>query len=138
MKGIRVSLALFLLAAVAGMVGGLIAQDKAAQNHATYVYNTTDQVTVEGTVQEVKDYKCPVTGTVGSHITVKTSGDAIEVHLAPVTFMKEYEMVLHAGDNVKVVGAKILFEGKPALLAKTVKVGQETFTFRDEKGKPLW
>jgi uncharacterized Zn-binding protein involved in type VI secretion len=109
----------------------------AATNNA-YAYDETQQVTVEGNIVELRDFKCPVTGTEGSHITVKGSGDPIEVHLAPVKFLKEYEIVLHQGDSVKVVGSKIAFEGKPALLAKTVTVGSETFTFRDPKGKPIW
>jgi uncharacterized protein YdeI (BOF family) len=138
MKGIRIALALFLLAVFAGVAGVLLAQEKAPHAQPTYVYNTADQVTLEGTVEEAKDYKCPISGTVGAHITIKTGSDTLEVHLAPATFMKDYEMVLHPGDKVKIVGAKIQFEGKPALLAKTLKVGQETFTFRDEKGKPLW
>ena len=29
-------------------------------------------------------------------------------------------------------------EGKPALIAKSVTIGRETFNFRDAKGRPLW
>ncbi len=139
MKGIRIALVLFLAVILAGVAGSLIAQEKAPLAHTTYIYNTTDQITFEGVVQEVKDYKCPVSGTVGSHIVVKgNNNDLIEIHLGPAAFMKDYEMILHNGDKVRVVGAKFDFEGKTALMAKTVRVGQETFTFRDEKGKPLW
>lgn len=139
MRKVQSTLAILLLLTFAGAACSMIAQDKVPPAQSPFAYNADSQVTVEGTIQEVKDYKCPVTGTVGEHIAVKNgANEAIEVHLAPVTFLKEYEMVFHAGDSVKIVGAKIQFEGKPALLAKTVKDGQATYTFRDNQGKPLW
>lgn len=52
MKGTRITLALFLLAIFAGLAGGLIAQQKAPQAQATFIYNTTDQVTIDGTVRK--------------------------------------------------------------------------------------
>jgi hypothetical protein len=32
----------------------------------------------------------------------------------------------------------VTFDGKPAVLARLIKVKNETFMFRDEKGRPLW
>jgi DNA/RNA endonuclease YhcR with UshA esterase domain len=133
MKHIRIALAVVALGLLGGMPSRMIAQDKAPPK-----YDVAAQQTVEGTVQEVKDYKCPVTGTIGSHITIKTSGGALEVHMAPATFLKDYEMKLQAGDSVKVVGVKFTFEGQPAMLARSVTIGHATFTFRDDKGRPLW
>jgi len=138
MKKLQITLGTLLLLIFAGAACNVIAQEKVQSAHESFVYNAEDQVTVEGTVQEVRDYKCPVTGTVGSHITVKTLAGTLEVHLAPAAFLKDNEMVFHAGDQVKLVGAKIQFEGKPALLAKTATVGHTTFTFRDAKGNPIW
>ena len=88
---------------------------------------------------ETKDFQCPVTGAVGSHITVKSETGSIEVHLAPASFMKPvYEINVRKGDNVTVVGSRITYEGKSALIAKSVAIGNETYNFRDESGKPLW
>jgi hypothetical protein len=115
-----------------------VSQDKASAAHETYAYDTSNSKIITGTVLEVKDYKCPVSGTVGSHITLKRSGDVIEVHLAPATFLKQYEIVINKGDEVAIEAAPILLEGKPALLAKTVAVGKLTYAFRDAKGRPLW
>ena len=138
MSKVQITLASLLLLSFAGAACRMIAQDKTPSASGSFAYNVADQVTVEGTVQEVKDYKCPVSGTVGSHITLKSGSEAIEVHLAPVTYLKEYEMAFHAGESVKIVGVKILVEGKPALLAKSATVAGATFTFRDAKGRPLW
>jgi DNA/RNA endonuclease YhcR with UshA esterase domain len=113
------------------------AQEPAAPSHE-FKYDAAKQVVVEGYVEEVREFRCPVSGTVGAHITVKTNSGSIEVHLAPVTFMKKYEIVIAKGDRVAVQGAKILFEGKPALIAKIVADDATTYAFRDSGGKPLW
>ncbi len=138
MQGIRILFGALLLLLVAGGLSQVASAGKAAPPNTVFAYDTTNQVTIEGKIQEVRDYNCPVTGTVGSHITVKNAEGTIEVHLAPAKFLKEYEIVLKAGDEVKVVGSKITYEGKPAILARTVTVGRETFAFRDDKGKPIW
>ncbi|HEX2328129.1 MAG TPA: hypothetical protein VHN74_05365 [Candidatus Angelobacter sp.] len=139
MKRLRVYSAALLLVLLAAASSIALAQLRiASPANDSYLYDPAQQVTVEGKVLEVREFKCPVSGTLGSHITLKASDSPIQVHLAPVAFMKEFEIVLHEGDTVKVVGAKILDEGKPALLARSVTVGNETFTFRDPKGKALW
>ena len=98
----------------------------------------TSEQTLRGWVVETRDFQCPVTGTVGSHITVKNETGTIEVHLAPASFMKQYEINIRKGDNVTVVGSRITFEGKSALIAKSIAIGRETYNFRDQSGRPLW
>jgi hypothetical protein len=117
----------------------VVSQEKnpPAQQH-NYAYDQATQQSFEGIVIETKDYSCPVSGAVGSHLTLKGDVSTIEVHLAPATFMKQYEISINKGDRVTVVGSKITFEGKPALIAKTVVLGRDTFNFRDPKGRPLW
>lgn len=136
MRGIRVILGTGLLL-LAGRLPGVLAQDTTVPSHE-YKYDTAKEVNVDGIVEEVRDYRCPVSGTVGSHITVKQGAGSIEVHLAPATFMKKYEILINKGDRVLIQGSKIIFEGKPALLAKTVAVDITTYAFRDSEGKPLW
>ena len=69
---------------------------------------------------------------------VKTTNGDIEVHLAPATFMKQYGITISKGDKATVVGSRITFEGKPALVAKSVTIAHDTYIFRDDKGRPLW
>ena len=116
----------------------LISQEKSSPTHANYTYAPTSEQTMRGWVVETRDFQCPVTGTVGSHITVKSETGSIEVHLAPASFMKQYEINIRKGDNVTVVGSRIMFEGKGALIAKSVAIGNETYNFRDQSGRPLW
>jgi hypothetical protein len=137
MKTTRVILGIFLLMLLAGG-NSLVAQNKTSPSQEIYPYESGKQVVISGVVQEVRDYKCPVTGTVGAHITVATATSTIEVHLAPVSFLKQYEIVINKGDKVEIQGARILFENKPALLAKMLAIDKTTYAFRDPAGKPLW
>jgi DNA/RNA endonuclease YhcR with UshA esterase domain len=118
------------------LFGTALAQNN--QPSAEYKYDLSKQVTTRGTVQEVRNFQCPVSGTVGTHITLKQDLGTIEVHLGPATFLKNYDIEIKKGDQVEVLGAKITFEGKPALIAKVVSEDKITYAFRDSSGKPLW
>jgi hypothetical protein len=137
MKFTRTLIGIFALV-LFGAAMNLISQEKSSPTHANYTYASTSEQTMRGWVVETKDFQCPVTGTVGSHITVKSENGSIEVHLAPASFMKQYEINIRKGDNVTVVGSRIMFEGKGALIAKSVAIGNETYNFRDQSGRPLW
>lgn len=134
MKTSRVIWALLVLAGVT-IVSSQQPNPPAQHN---YKYEVANQVTVEGLVSDTRDYTCPVSGALGAHIVVKTVTSEIEAHLAPVTFLKQYDINIRKGDKVTVVGSRITYEGKPALIAKTVTVDHDTFSFRDDKGRPLW
>ena len=137
MRFTRVLLGVFALL-LSGTAITLVSQEKSSPTHANYTYAPTSEQTMRGWVVETRDFQCPVTGTVGSHITVKNETGSIEVHLAPASFMKQYEINIRKGDNVTVVGSRIMFEGKGALIAKSVAIGNETYNFRDQSGRPLW
>jgi DNA/RNA endonuclease YhcR with UshA esterase domain len=138
MRAIRVVLAMGLLMLFAGNNPLTAAAEKTPLPHDTITYEIANQRVLTGIVVDVRDYECPVSGTVGSHITVKYSAGTVEVHLAPAKFLKQYEIVISKGDQVQIEGAMTTVDGKPALLAKVVADGSSTFAFRDPKGKPLW
>lgn len=137
MKFTRVLFGVFTLLLL-GATHTLVSQDKNSSTQPGYIYTPTAEQTMRGWVVETRDFHCPVSGTMGSHITVKNETSSIEVHLAPASFMKQYEINIRKGDNVTVVGSRISFEGKTALMAKSVTVGRETYNFRDPAGRPLW
>jgi hypothetical protein len=137
MNPIRVLLGVLTLL-LAGAAHTVVSLEANSSPRASYAYDLTSQQSMRGWVVETRDFQCPVSGTMGSHITVKNETTIIEVHLAPATFMKQYEINIRKGDNVTVFGSRISFEGKTALIAKSVAIGRETFTFRDPAGKPLW
>jgi len=101
-------------------------------------FNSARQTTITGVIEQVSDYRCPISGTIGSHLTISNPDGTVEVHLAASKFLKKYGFEFVKGDTVKVTGTQAIFDGKPAMLARQVKVGKRTYFFRDETGMPLW
>jgi len=102
-------------------------------------YDRAVETTFKGTVEEVRNRQCPVSGGMGSHLILKLAGNkTIEVHLATTKFVKTYDLVFNKGDEVTVVGTKVQFEGVETIFAREVTRGSETFVFRDKDGTPIW
>ena len=108
-------------------------------NEAVPKYNKSTEAVFKGTVEEVKDRECPVSGGMGSHLILKLEdGSSIEVHLSLTKFVTQYELVFHKGDPVEVTGVRVKFEGVDTIFARKIKRGEDEFLFRDNDGKPLW
>jgi DNA/RNA endonuclease YhcR with UshA esterase domain len=117
---------------------GLAAAQKNS-NEPVPKYDKSTEAVFKGTVEEVKDRNCPVTGGMGSHLILKqVDGSTIEVHLALTKFVSQYELVFHKGDVLEVTGVKVKFEGVDTIFARKIKRGEDEFLFRDGDGKPLW
>ncbi len=102
-------------------------------------YDPAAEATFKGTVEEVRDRQCPMSGGMGSHLILRLSASqTIEVHLASTRFVKAYDLVFSKGDVVTVVGTKVQFEGVETIFAREITRGSETFVFRDKDGKPIW
>ncbi len=133
----RLLIAVFVL----GMFTVAVAQTapKPGPSHKVPKYNPAAEAVYKGTVEDLVDRECPVSGGMGSHINLKLeSGEIIEVHLATTKFVKLVEMNLQKGDTIEVTGWKTELDGVPAILARVVKHGEETYSFRDKDGKPAW
>lgn len=112
---------------------------QSAKNSAVPRYNPAAEAVYKGTVVNILDRQCPVSGGVGSHIIMKLEiGNTIEVHLATTEFTKTVQMNLHKGDSIEVTGWKTEFEGVQTIFAREVKNGNDTYTFRAKDGLPAW
>lgn len=102
-------------------------------------YDRSAEAVFKGTVEGVHDHQCPVSGGLGTHLTLKQpDGSLIEVHLALSRFVRQYELVFQNGDVVEVTGVKIKFDGTDTIFARKIKRRDDEFLFRDTDGKPLW
>jgi DNA/RNA endonuclease YhcR with UshA esterase domain len=130
--------------AVLAFVGVLVLSASAwaaqkPENGAVPKYDKSTEAVFKGTVDDVKDRDCPVSGGMGSHLMLKLAdGKMIEVHLALTKFVTQYELVFHKGDVVEVTGVRVKFEGVDTIFARKIKRGEDEFLFRDNDGKPLW
>jgi DNA/RNA endonuclease YhcR with UshA esterase domain len=102
-------------------------------------YDVTQEQDFKGTIEEIRDRQCPVSGGMGAHVMLKLGdGQILEVHLAKTKFVKDYELTFTKGEQIEVKGVKVKFEGADTIFAREVKRGNDMYMFRDKDGKPIW
>jgi hypothetical protein len=139
MKTSRIIILILTVLALVLIITPAAAGQKSGPSVAVPKYDPAAEATFKGTVEEVRDRQCPVSGGMGSHLILRLSpSQTIEVHLASTKFVKAYDLVFNKGDVVTVVGTKVQFEGVETIFAREVTRGDETFVFRDKDGKPVW
>jgi hypothetical protein len=128
-----------ILVLVFGVLLATVSAAEKPSNDPVPKYDKSAEAVFKGTVDEVKDRECPVSGGMGSHLILKLAdGGPIEVHLALTKFVNRYELVFHKGDILEVTGVKVKFEGVDTIIARKIKRGQDEYLLRDNDGKPLW
>jgi hypothetical protein len=104
--------------------------------HGMYDPKTVETVT--GEVVSV-DKITPLKGMqYGVHMMVKTDRETISVHLGPGWFIENQDIRIEPGDKIEVMGSRIAFEGKPAIVAAEVRKGDQVLKLRDQDGFPAW
>lgn len=102
------------------------------------MYDAKTVETLKGEVMKVESF-IPGRGfSKGIHVALKTDTETISVHLGPAWFMDNQETGLAVKDRIEVIGSRIVFEGKPALVAREVRKGDQVLRLREEDGTPLW
>ena len=100
-------------------------------------YDKATEVTVKGTVQEVKLTESPM-GWTGAHAILNTAEETLDVHLGPSGFLEERGFRLVEGDEVTVTGSKVKVDNQDSLLARELVKGDEKLALRDAQGFPRW
>ena len=100
------------------------------------VYNQGTEVTVQGTVQEVKTHQHG--GETGIHALVKTDYGTFDVHFGPSSFLAARHLTLQRGDQIEVTGSRVELDGTDALLAREVRKYSASAMLRNDQGAPLW
>jgi hypothetical protein len=110
--------------------------------HAKYSrlkYDKAAEVRVLGVIEEVLEFECPVTNSEGSHLVLRTADAKYLVHLAPVSFLKQFGIVLKKGEKLEVVGARMKDgEGGDTIIARQITSNELVLSVRTPDGKPLW
>lgn len=101
------------------------------------LYDRSTEVTLKGTVEEVKEVRRSGAWT-GTHLTLKTDQGTFDVHVGPTAYLTKNQMTISKGDGIEVTGSKVKYEGADAVLAREVKKGDKALTLRDAAGIPQW
>jgi hypothetical protein len=127
-----------VLVVALGLVAPLaFAQQRPGGGKGMPKYNPSTEVTLKGTVEKVTQNASP-RGWPGTHLTLKTGTETLDVHVGPSAFLTEKKFEIAAGDQLEVIGSKIKFEGADALLAREIKKGDKSLTLRNAQGIPQW
>lgn len=101
-------------------------------------YDPKAEVTVKGSVEEVKEYPSRGGWHTGQHVTLKTDAGSLDVHLGPTDYWKKHGFELVKGDSIEVTGSKSKVDGTEVVLAREVKKGEKALTLRNAQGVPAW
>jgi hypothetical protein len=106
------------------------------------MYDKRAEVTVTGTVEDIREMtgmSGMAGGSVrGMHLMLKTDKETFEVHLGPVTYLKEQKVDVAKGDTIEVSGARVTMGDRRVILARELRKGDQTWTLRDAEGRPRW
>jgi len=140
MKRTNLWKAMFTMILVAAFAVPLaLAQQPMGQGKGKWMmYDPATEVTVQGTVEEVKQVPDRRGGPGGTHLIVKTDSETLNVRLGPSTFLTNQNFTFAQGDHIEVTGSKMKFHGADALIAREVKKGDAVLTLRNAQGIPVW
>ena len=105
---------------------------------AGHHYNPATEVTLSGTVDEVKTIPGPGRGPGGMHLMIRAETGVTEVLLGPAWFVDSKKFDFAKGDNIIVTGSKLTMNNQEVVVAREVKKADKILTLRDAKGFPLW
>ncbi len=126
MKSVWLSLSALVCLSAAAM---------AQMTGAALRYDPSNEVTVRGTVVEIRNLARP--GTLhGTYLVLKTPTDTLNVHLGPRRWSARGRASLTAGEPVEVVGCVVSNRGSQILLAREVRKAGSVLTFRSARGLP--
>jgi hypothetical protein len=111
------------------------AKDTAAPPEPSY--DTATVIDVTGTVTGVREVPkgSPADGL---HLILQSGLQTLDVYVGPAEFVKIFEVTFVKGDNIHVIGSKVMFGDSTLLLAREVTIGTVTLLCRDKDGAPLW
>ena len=109
-----------------------------ADSQYNRLYDPKTVETVSGEVIAVK-HITPANGmSYGVHLELKTEKETVSVHLGPGWFIENQDIAIEPKDKVEIIGSRVMFDGKPAIIAAEVKKNDSTLKLRDQNGVPVW
>jgi hypothetical protein len=109
-----------------------------ADSQYNRLYDPKTVETVSGEVIAVR-HITPTNGmSYGVHLELKTEKETVSVHLGPGWFIENQDITIEPKDKVEFKGSRVMFDGKPAIIAAEVKKNDHVLKLRDQNGIPVW
>ena len=110
-------------------------------------YDPASEVTVAGTAERSRSISYGGPRDHGYQATFFTARGALGegapgrhlLFIAPRWYVESQGFALRRGERIEVTGSRVRdFGNRPALVVRRIRIGGETWTFRDEEGDPEW
>jgi hypothetical protein len=87
------------------------------------MYNAKAIETLSGEIVSIDKFT-PMPGmSYGIHLTLKTTKETIPVQLGPGWYIENLDMQLKTNDRIEVKGSRVIFAGKPTIMAAQTVLG---------------
>lgn len=142
---------IIILVAIASLVSSLTATEALAEQerqlprtssyYLTQLIRQYDPKTVEtlsGEVLSITKTTSRRGREYGVHLLVKTDAETIEVHLGPEWYLDSQKFSIEVGDSLELKGSRVIYNGKPTIIAARLTKKDRVLTLRDDNGLPLW
>jgi hypothetical protein len=128
----------YIVGAAAVLLIVFLTAVRTPQKQAPPAYNAASEISISGTVDESREFFCPVSDEQGMHLVLRTNQGKLLVHVGPARFLRSQQFNIKPDDEITVVGTRVNYEGQDALLAREITHGNEVIILRDHQGRPLW
>jgi hypothetical protein len=104
-----------------------------------HYYDVDREVTIEGQIEDLR-FENRYEGK-GNFLVLlvkeKSNGELLEVETAPAWF---FRTDLHKGEKIRLIGslAEERKDGRKLVIARELRIGNQTITLRDRRGFPTW
>jgi hypothetical protein len=113
------------------------AQAQTSERHeGPLSYDVNQEVTLNGTVSSVLLKAAP--GMImGSHLVLATASGSVDASLGHFGLQGKGAVSVGQGQQIEITGVMKTIKGRQVFLARTVRVGAQIYTIRNEHGIPL-
>lgn len=136
----RVSARFLLSTALALFIGSIPGFGQASplkSSTSLLKYDLQTETKAKGVVDDVKVFSFGARKDF-VQLILKDSGGTVVLYMCPKPFEDEMGISFAKGDEISFTGSKVKQEESEVILARQVAKGEETLTFRDAKGSPVW
>jgi hypothetical protein len=137
----RLSAGLCLLALLSA-ISLLAPVQTAANDKKPFSYDVSKEVTLNGTVSSVLERPAGALSKssgmiMGSHLMLATSSGPVDASMGKFALTGKGAIHVGAGQQIEVTGVMKTIKDKEVFLVRSVKVGDEVYTIRNERGVPV-